>query len=306
MSIDIKLIKNQQPEKTLQIISNVLLINTQWNNKIGLTKGKMGIAIFFYLYSRYSANLFDKRFADSIIDSIIDSINEKTNPNSMDGLPGIGWGINYLIKQKYLEKNSIEILTDIDDIIFSEKQKLLSMSDEFFAKGLYITTRINSGCIKTKFDSYIKEVITELCNDNYLIYNNIYSLSNVNSLLYFLCEISKINIVEVKSYVAHIYDNILCLFFKHQFKYDIVDVILFCDILSKHFNSKELQPIRDLIYSERDILSPEELCKHTWNRILYPQTYSSAQIDYLSMLPYKRGGFIISDLHSFGLALLME
>jgi hypothetical protein len=77
----------------------------------------MGIAILFYNYSRkHSKNDFGI-LANEIIDEIYEEISTNTPMNFEDGLAGIGWGIEYLKKDGFIEGDTNEILKDIDDII---------------------------------------------------------------------------------------------------------------------------------------------------------------------------------------------
>lgn len=98
-------------------IANLLYINMQYMNSYGLLNGKMGAALFFYEYSRYSNNVVYSDCADRILDDILDAISEKRVSDSLDladGLGGIGWGIQYLINHNFVEGEADEVLIDFD------------------------------------------------------------------------------------------------------------------------------------------------------------------------------------------------
>lgn len=79
----------------------------------GLYNGKLGMAILFYEYSRYSGDTLYEQFADEILDSILD-LPASLSFRFSDGLTGIGWGITYLLKEKFIEGEIDDILSEID------------------------------------------------------------------------------------------------------------------------------------------------------------------------------------------------
>lgn len=81
-----------------------------------LYNGKLGLAIIFYEYSRYSRDLLYRQFADELIDSIIELPNDISMRLS-DGLCGIGWGICYLLRKKFIVGDVDKILFYLDEII---------------------------------------------------------------------------------------------------------------------------------------------------------------------------------------------
>jgi len=89
-------------DNTLMQIANVLSVNAQKLPSPGLLEGKMGVAIFLYHYARYSRKTTYGRLADYLIDEILKSIYRKQMSFS-NGLPGIGWGIKYLIKEDFID-----------------------------------------------------------------------------------------------------------------------------------------------------------------------------------------------------------
>lgn len=104
-------------KKILLKIANLLYINIQYMDNYGLLNGKMGAALFFYEYSRYTNNEIYNNFADYILDDIFEAIaNEKVNSstNLSDGLGGIGWGLQYLINHNFIDGDPDEVLEDFD------------------------------------------------------------------------------------------------------------------------------------------------------------------------------------------------
>ena len=53
-------------------------------------------------------------YADELLDDIFEDIHADTPLDFISGLSGIGWGILYLLKNRFVEGNPDEILSDID------------------------------------------------------------------------------------------------------------------------------------------------------------------------------------------------
>lgn len=90
------------------IINNVNVVNS------GLYHGKMGIAICLCEFGRYIKNDIYWDLAGELLDEIIYEINVDTPITFENGICGIGWGIEYLIRQKYMEGEADEILEELD------------------------------------------------------------------------------------------------------------------------------------------------------------------------------------------------
>ena len=82
----------------------------------------MGIAIFFYQYGRYSDNKLYTDYAGELIDEIYEEINLNTSTDFADGLTGIGWGIEYLVKNGFIDADTDDILGDIDKKVYQRIQ----------------------------------------------------------------------------------------------------------------------------------------------------------------------------------------
>jgi len=98
---------NKRINDRLQRIANVLLLNASFIDNIGLLNGKMGIAIFFNLYGRYS-NKVHIDYAGELIDELYEEININTSVDFANGLTGIGWGIQYVIENKFVINRNLK------------------------------------------------------------------------------------------------------------------------------------------------------------------------------------------------------
>lgn len=80
---------------------------------LGLYNGRLGMAILFYEYSRYSGDALYEQFADEIMDSLVE-LPDTLSLHLSDGLSGIGWGITYLLRERFIIGEIENVLSDID------------------------------------------------------------------------------------------------------------------------------------------------------------------------------------------------
>ena len=98
----------------LQSYADVLLLNGSFVDNLGFGKGKMGIAISLYYYAHYNISKVFEDCADELIDEIYEEINTATPLDFENGLTGIGWGLEYLVRNGFLEGDTDDILKGID------------------------------------------------------------------------------------------------------------------------------------------------------------------------------------------------
>jgi len=99
----------------LMQIANCLSANVQKLTSLGLLEGKMGVAVFLYHYARYSGRMTYSHFADNLIKEILKSTS-KLQISFSCGLSGIGWGIEHLMKEDFIQTND-DILKNLDNNI---------------------------------------------------------------------------------------------------------------------------------------------------------------------------------------------
>src|ERR1035437_2078717 len=137
--------KKQTLDNRLQRIANVLLLNASFIDNLGLLNGKMGIAIFFFHYARYTGNEVYERYAGELIDEIYNEINYGTPVDFANGNTGIGWGIEYLIRNSFVEADGDETLKEIDNAVFGASLRMpvmLTPSNDILGYGLYYLVRL--------------------------------------------------------------------------------------------------------------------------------------------------------------------
>ncbi|MCD8179466.1 MAG: hypothetical protein LUE98_19515 [Tannerellaceae bacterium] len=121
-------------QTTNNLILPRLVRHLMWNASFienpGLLNGKMGITIFFYHYAQYTQNRIYEKFAGNLLDEIYLETHMDTTKNFQDGLCGIAWGIEYLIRNNFVKADPDDILEDIDarimewDVRYIKDQKL--------------------------------------------------------------------------------------------------------------------------------------------------------------------------------------
>jgi hypothetical protein len=104
----------KQHVEILRRIARYLMLHGSFISNIGLLNGKTGIVIFFYHYARYSGQKIFDRFAGEMISEIYREINVETPYNFRDGLCGIGWGWEYLIRNGFVKTDSDSIFEELD------------------------------------------------------------------------------------------------------------------------------------------------------------------------------------------------
>lgn len=150
-------------EDTLQRIARYLMLHSSFINNIGLLNGKMGIAIFFFHYAKYTNNKLYENFAGCLIDEIYAEININSPKDFKNGLCGIAWGMEYLIRNHFVQADADEVLEDIDkQILERDVRRISDNSLETGLKGIayYVISRCENS--KKEKLSISKEYIIDL------------------------------------------------------------------------------------------------------------------------------------------------
>lgn len=154
---------NTKKTKLLQKIANHLILHVNLLDNLGLYYGKMGIVIFLYHYAKFTDNKIIADFADELLEDILNKINHELTFDFVNGYCGIGWSIEYLLHNNFVQGNSNEILIEIDNKIMEWDVRRIIKSHEFCSvEGLlhYVVFRLYR-CEKdnTPFDSrYIEDM----------------------------------------------------------------------------------------------------------------------------------------------------
>ena len=142
-----------------KIVNHLVLVSNSVHD-IGLYYGKMGIVLFLYNYSRYVHNDLYERIAGELLDNVLEEVHNYLPYDLANGYCGIGWAIEYLSEQKFIEGNINEILRNLDEKIM--ERDVRRISDETLSSGLegvflYVLTRSMGNLLGTPFDKIYLE-----------------------------------------------------------------------------------------------------------------------------------------------------
>ena len=118
-------------------IARYLMLHGSFTQNIGLLNGKMGVVLFFYRYFRHAKNKPYNDFAGILLDEVYKEIHREIPLNFSDGLCGIGWAIEYLIRNSFVQGNPDEVLEEFDRrIVEWDARKITDFSLEKGLRGV--------------------------------------------------------------------------------------------------------------------------------------------------------------------------
>ena len=97
-----------------QRIIQRLLFRSSQEKDVGLYHGKMGLIIFFAQYFKQTGLPVYDDTVDELMDELVNEIHKEFPVGFASGLSGIGWGIEYLIQNGFMEGDSLEVCKEID------------------------------------------------------------------------------------------------------------------------------------------------------------------------------------------------
>ena len=142
---------NTEKDILLRRIANHLILHSIDIEDIGLFHGKMGVVLFFAHYARYTDQAIYDDFAGELLEEISENIPETLPINLETGLCGIGWGIEYLIQNGFMEGDSNEILAGIDQYYcISVKHFIPTPAQPFIKHKFKDRILLSLGCFDNK------------------------------------------------------------------------------------------------------------------------------------------------------------
>lgn len=136
----------------LKRIANHLIMHASFMDDIGLYHGKMGVVLFFAHYGRYTGESLYDDFAGELLSEVCEHLYYSLPIDLENGLCGIGWGVEYLLQNGFIEGDSDEILSEIDNKIM--ERNLQRLNDKSIRTGLegvvyYVHKRLTSSSRNT-------------------------------------------------------------------------------------------------------------------------------------------------------------
>lgn len=112
----------------------------------GLFDGDIGDCISLFVQSQDYSKL--KQRAEILLDNIADNVNKISSCNFEDGLSGLGFAIEWLAQNNFININTDEVLEDIDDYLYKEvvfkKSLSIRLADGLLGKGLFFYKRLQA------------------------------------------------------------------------------------------------------------------------------------------------------------------
>lgn len=112
----------------------------------------MGIVLAFYAYYRHTDCAAYGYFAGELLDKVLESLNKSVDITFCNGLTCIGWGIEYLIQEGFVDGRGVDICENIDQkIMESDPRRIFDLSLDQGLEGIlhYVLIHI-SASIKQK------------------------------------------------------------------------------------------------------------------------------------------------------------
>lgn len=190
--------------ETLAYLTERVKLNMPDN--IGLIHGQMGIVIFLYHYARFAKNKNDLDLSDRIFKQILKNIRSDMSYCFISGLCGIGWGIEYLYQNGFIEVDINKMLKYIDKRIMEIDPLRIEDLDKDYGFGgivLYLLARLysihNQNLDNPFDDEYLTNVYKRVKE---IIDQRIMESNSIDVFLEFLCYHNNKNQIEK----AEIYD----------------------------------------------------------------------------------------------------
>lgn len=157
-------------KELLAKIADHLIINSSFLDNLGLLHGKMGIVIFFYHYSQYTNNDTIHKFADEILMEVLNEIHDELPVDFANGYCGIGWAIELLLQNNFIEGDSRDILKEVDTKIMERDVSRIADNELFTGiEGVlhYVLFRLSACDNNTPFDKkYFSNISYSISKQN--------------------------------------------------------------------------------------------------------------------------------------------
>lgn len=143
----------------------------QYDDNIGLLAGISGTALFQFYYAQYSNNDYHADIGVEIITRCIDKINNGySNPSYCNGIAGLGWAIQHLNSEEFIEIDCDDLLSQFDDYLYKNMIDDFKTGDYDFLHGglgygFYFFKRFKhtqSTELKKKYKNFLLKCVAEL------------------------------------------------------------------------------------------------------------------------------------------------
>ena len=98
-------------------IDHALLLYCDLLKKAGLAHGKFGVALYFYLRAGTGKDGVYAMTADMLLEDVMEELTLDMPVDFLYGITGIGWGVEFLIRQGMVSANRDEVLEELDEAV---------------------------------------------------------------------------------------------------------------------------------------------------------------------------------------------
>lgn len=159
-----------------QRITNALMLHSSSLSDIGFLHGKMGVALYFSYLARSSGKAVFEDFAMELIDNVTESLHDDIPVDFENGITGIGWAVEHLIQNGFIEADADDVLEELDakvarELIYSENsfENLLSIGYYYCARLCYrVEDDTSPTVLNLKYNAilFIDELERQIWNNN--------------------------------------------------------------------------------------------------------------------------------------------
>jgi hypothetical protein len=181
-------------KQDLQQIVDMLLLNGTLTECSGLIHGKIGIAVFFFHYAKYTDNMLFTDYALALIGEMQKQIHASSRADYEKGIAGIGAGIDYLIRNNLLNTED-DIFEDLDQRMYRavmyDPWQDFSLYGGLTGYGRYWISRLRQQplsiqareclmCITERIEGKLPDIPTEEQTDVYCFMYDLHQISDFN------------------------------------------------------------------------------------------------------------------------------
>lgn len=157
-------IEKEKIDKKLDEIYKSIVENLENETEIGLLSGKSGICLFLFYYSEYLGSEEPANLAVDILTETIERINTRVYAKTYcSGLSGIGWLLNHLAEEGFIDVDIDSLSSSIDEIIEKSVEEEMEANNYDFLHGVvgygwYYLKRYNNVKFVESKDFYKKKL----------------------------------------------------------------------------------------------------------------------------------------------------
>ncbi len=155
-------------KRQLSEISLILERSYKHNENLGVLSGISGACLFQFYYAKYLNDSSKAQIATNIIKEAINRINDGYDfPSYCKGLGGFGWLIEHLVHEEFIEINTDDLLSDLDEYLY--KVMILNTKEGYYdflhggiGYGMYFLKRFQntkSNILRKRYQQYLRDLI---------------------------------------------------------------------------------------------------------------------------------------------------